>query len=522
MKIILENFRSFKNKTTFNLKKLNILIGKNNSGKSTFARIFPLLKQTFLAKLSEPILWYGDDVDFGNFSISKGLFKGSNKKTIRLGIEFENKNEALFSNLSANLWILDEYIEKIQIKSQFFDFEIKMSYDNETSNKENKRVNSLKMGNEEMILGEKNFDCYWLKREDEIIPYIDFESFSPMFSNKKSSSEIKKLFLGSIKKSNKNVVFKDELLIRNINWIIHDFFRIFNKSTSKDWVELLINRICKMLHIDESDSCDIKKSEMLNKYIIFQSLNEIISLVNYKIQMIFKSVIYIKPIRAHIERNYRLQGLHTDSINSDGNNLAMILLKDKNFNGDDNLSFSKWCKEKMNLEIFTKVENNYVSLYIKEKNGNDINLVDSGYGFSQLLPILWVIWKFNEKMISSNNDFIRKNHMRVFGLDNQELILVIEQPELHLHPALQSKFTNLIANIVKESMEKIKTNIHIIIETHSETIINELGNSVIKTNSLKNEINLILFHKNTDFTTVETVNYNEKGIIQKWPLGFFD
>ena len=53
----IKNLRSLKNVEQIEIKPITILVGRNSSGKSTFLRIFPLLKQTLEAKTAEPILW---------------------------------------------------------------------------------------------------------------------------------------------------------------------------------------------------------------------------------------------------------------------------------------------------------------------------------------------------------------------------------------------------------------------------------------------------------------------------------
>jgi AAA15 family ATPase/GTPase len=49
------------------LKPITVLLGQNSSGKSTFLRILPLLKQSVESRTTGPILWSGRLVDFGNF-----------------------------------------------------------------------------------------------------------------------------------------------------------------------------------------------------------------------------------------------------------------------------------------------------------------------------------------------------------------------------------------------------------------------------------------------------------------------
>ena len=66
--IRIENLRSLKDTGFIKLKKLNILLGSNSSGKSTFLRSFPLFAQSVKKNLRGPISWFDDSmVDFGNY-----------------------------------------------------------------------------------------------------------------------------------------------------------------------------------------------------------------------------------------------------------------------------------------------------------------------------------------------------------------------------------------------------------------------------------------------------------------------
>lgn len=67
--IKIENLRSLKDTGYIELKPLNILLGANSSGKSTFLRSFPLLTQSVRKELRGPISWFDDSlVDFGDYN----------------------------------------------------------------------------------------------------------------------------------------------------------------------------------------------------------------------------------------------------------------------------------------------------------------------------------------------------------------------------------------------------------------------------------------------------------------------
>lgn len=69
-KIRIQNVRSLKDTGEIKLSPITLLVGENSSGKSTFLRMFPLLKQSICKRTNGPVLWAGDVddyVDFGSF-----------------------------------------------------------------------------------------------------------------------------------------------------------------------------------------------------------------------------------------------------------------------------------------------------------------------------------------------------------------------------------------------------------------------------------------------------------------------
>ena len=71
----IENLRSLKDTGFIDLKKINILLGANSSGKSTFLRSFPLFTQSVKKNLRGPISWFDDSyVDFGDYQTAKNKY----------------------------------------------------------------------------------------------------------------------------------------------------------------------------------------------------------------------------------------------------------------------------------------------------------------------------------------------------------------------------------------------------------------------------------------------------------------
>ena len=98
--------------------------------------------------------------------------------------------------------------------------------------------------------------------------------------------------------------------------------------------------------------------------------------------------------------------------------------------------------------------------------------------------------------------------------------VIIEEPELNLHPALQSKLADLFLDVYKKSNECI----NFIVETHSEYLIRKTQ-LLVKGNEFEIEPN------DNPFTVVYfddrrgpyKMNYREDGkFIEKFGSGFFD
>lgn len=114
-----------------------------------------------------------------------------------------------------------------------------------------------------------------------------------------------------------------------------------------------------------------------------------------------------------------------------------------------------------------------------------------GYGFSYCLPII------------------------VAGLVAKEGdVIIIENPEAHLHPSAQNRITNFLCKVAA-------SNVTTIIETHSPSILNGVR-LAIKDGVLANHDSSILFFGESAEKPLSRVVIDENGIISHWPKGFFD
>ncbi|MFP8892029.1 DUF3696 domain-containing protein [Chryseobacterium sp. EZn1] len=149
------------------------------------------------------------------------------------------------------------------------------------------------------------------------------------------------------------------------------------------------------------------------------------------------------------------------------------------------------------VEIIKNKELPVLALNVKTK-GFWSNITDVGYGVSLQLPILF------QAILSEK--FTHKNET-----------LLIEQPEVHLHPSLQAKFI--------ETLLSIGNNNNYFIETHSEHIIRKLQVLIKnKEYNLKPEDITIHYFKRTEKKfEITSHSIDIKGKLSpSFPSGFYD
>ena len=84
--IRIKNLRSLTDTGFVRLAPVTLLVGENSSGKSTFLRFFPFLRQSVEASTTGPFLWYGEYVDFGSFG--EALNRGAEQEVIGFAAKF--------------------------------------------------------------------------------------------------------------------------------------------------------------------------------------------------------------------------------------------------------------------------------------------------------------------------------------------------------------------------------------------------------------------------------------------------
>ena len=476
------------------LRPLTVILGKNSAGKSSFIRLFPLLKQTLERKISDPLLWYGDYVDFGDFQNTVSKQRANDSIEISFSVMTNSRYYGRYSKSNDK----DEFLAKIELS-------IKEKYIEKVA---------ISFWDQCIILV---MDCYGntkVRINDDERPYEKRELIAF-----KETGNIIPTILEKAKKDNEQYMARmlevSDLVSYCKEYIYQDkdkkdayFYSPFNDDLdisigSKN--DVLSN--LKKINPEKFASINVnhKRFQRINNYILGAKLIGIIDRINSAISTDMKQTSYLKPIRAMVNRYYRVQGISIDELDADGSNLPMIL---KNMSHPELVDFEQWSKEKFGVVFSVTLGEGHISLVIKNDVDGDImtNVADTGYGYSQMLPIVMLLWMIHSK----------KNTYR-YGKNRT---IVIEQPELHLHPAYQAKMIDVFVNIIREA-EKNGITIKIIFETHSETMVNRIGTLISEKRIDANKVNVLVFDKINEKTRIESKRFNEEGLLMGWPIGFF-
>ena len=139
---------------------------------------------------------------------------------------------------------------------------------------------------------------------------------------------------------------------------------------------------------------------------------------------------------------------------------------------------------------------------------HEVNLTSLGVGVSQALPvILFCLVGFD-----SSRDYL--DIERSF----YNKLLIVEQPELHLHPAMQQKMADFLLIFVRSGYQ-------ILVETHSEHLVNRLRTQVAAddTNQTGDLVKLLFAEQSDGITSYRESEINEYGgLSEDWPDGFLD
>ncbi len=459
-----ENFRVFKDYEWFDFAPLTILTGKNNSGKSSLIKAIRLFSNSIKQNNGLYLDFYDSDLKLGSFDETRNRNNKDSDdilfsfKTILEDPDTSFYNECTFFsgyNKDGMHWfevdVNDEALIEIHGKFDGSTFNYTRSFirladeilDNE---KLKKQFNSISFHDFNKIKSEiKNFlerdnrmhtsNDYWNK-------YILEQKSHPLFNVTNAiKNALENISKQKNDRSGKHIPILEEILSQEIKNSVED-------SILKEPVSQYVNKNDIEFHSFPEDffsnslDIDIIESVRAEQSIIFKDSD------NPRLADTFRN--YEK-----LTKDSQIEGKNTFEVELPRIKREFINLWLREFGMTDNDS---------ELHI-TRISGYGYNVSIN-KNGRDMHLTELGYGFTQLLPMIMKI------LMAKNN------------------IIIIEEPEANLHPALQS----LLADFFVDASELF--NIQFIIETHSEYLIRKLQYLTAKTDNNLNPEDIVIYYFN--------------------------
>ena len=212
---------------------------------------------------------------------------------------------------------------------------------------------------------------------------------------------------------------------------------------------------------------------------------------------LFSRIRYLGPLREYPRRRYAWEGDHPKGIGQDGNKAISALLSGRIRHLPTDEQIPKWLKrleliDSYELRPLSDTGGDYAFFVRQYKGGPEVQLIDIGFGVSQVLPVLILCYYAPEGSI-----------------------LILEQPEAHLHPKAQTELADVLIDAVENR------NVQIILESHSEYLLSRLQRRIAEGEILADDTALYFCQINDGTSEIERLDVDEYGNIRNWPQDFF-
>ncbi len=226
-------------------------------------------------------------------------------------------------------------------------------------------------------------------------------------------------------------------------------------------------------------------------------IRELFSPLQTRFENLFRSIRYLGPLREYPRRNYTWQGKHSAGVGQHGEDMVTALFSGRIQLRPTEKQIPKWLQrldliDSYRLNPISGSETAYEFLVRKYKDGPEVRLTDVGFGVSQVLPVLVLCYYVPEGSI-----------------------LILEQPEAHLHPKVQSELADMLIEVVKERQ------LQIILESHSEHLLIRLMRRIAEEEISADDTAFYFCEIKEGVSEIERLNVDDYGNITNWPQNFF-
>jgi hypothetical protein len=233
------------------------------------------------------------------------------------------------------------------------------------------------------------------------------------------------------------------------------------------------------------------------------SLLKLTRTVNAEIAEALRALVHIGPLRTEPVRFYYFTGESAASVGRRGEStyklLAALHYQGRITELQD--AVNRWL-ERLGYSLDVRVlgKSPLVQIGVREgggaRDGLSLNLVDVGFGISQVLPLL----------------------VQSYGGDEGRLIL-LEQPELHLHPRAQADLGDLLREVASRNP--------LLVESHSEHLllrlrrrIAEFGAGSVRSGLSRDHVGVYFVERSSGMSRIARIELDDLGQLQSPPKAF--
>ena len=225
-------------------------------------------------------------------------------------------------------------------------------------------------------------------------------------------------------------------------------------------------------------------------------------------EQLFSRVFYLGPLREYPKRQYQWAGAQPADMGRRGERVVEALLASR----ESGAAFSRgkgrkrqtleervawWLKE---LGLISSFEVRPITdggklfqVWVRRQpKAPEVLITDVGFGVSQILPVITLCYYAPEGST-----------------------IILEQPEIHLHPRVQAGLADVFVEVVKQRK------VQIILESHSEHLLRRLQVRIAQEKISKNDTALYLCSTDKGESELLEFKLDIFGNILNWPKDFF-
>lgn len=211
-----------------------------------------------------------------------------------------------------------------------------------------------------------------------------------------------------------------------------------------------------------------------------------------------EGMVYLGSSRCKLARDYVWNKTLPGEIGGDGHRVMDALLASSLLKGRDQgqllAHVSHWLKK---MGLVDRIEVRQVGRsrryeIVIVKDGVEANLHDAGFGVSQVLPVVTVAY------------FVPPGST-----------VLLEEPEIHLHPLAQSVLAEMLAEVSQQRQ------VQFLVETHSEHVFRRMQTLIAREQTTTDLCQMLFVERQGAAATLVHLEVDAWGIVRNWPTQFF-